>query len=420
MLEVAAFRGLRFNQAKIGSLDAVITPPYDVITQDQRADLAQRSAYSMARLILPEERGSLTRYEAAAQDFAAWQSQGVLTQDDAESFYIIEQTFADADGAPRTRHAFFATARIPETGDTTILGHEQTFPRTMEDRLFLTQATRANLGPVFVLYADPGNALHDFLHQAQGRPPECAATTIDGVTQKLWRVSHDDAVTAFFRDKRLYIADGHHRYGTACLYRDMMRQSAPRPAGSALSRYEYVLLGFVSLSDPGLAIYPTHRLMTMPQDFQLDRFLERLSKWFEVARIDDHVQEVLSETPGCAIAVAFHGLGTYLLKLKDIDRVAFLGTDRGPAWRDLDVAVLHRGVVENLLGMPAETSFVYERDASKVLAQVQSGEYGMGFLLKATGAEQIRACAEAAQPMPHKSTYFFPKLPSGAVIHRLE
>lgn len=420
MLEVTPFRGLRFNPAKTGSLDSVVTPPYDVITPEQRADLARRSPHSMVHVILPEERDALTRYEAAAEDFSAWQSSGALAQDDDASFYLLEQTFTDTDGSTRVRRGFFATARIPETGANTILGHEQTFARTMEDRLFLTQATRANLGPVFVLYADPENALQSFLNQAQGRAPDLTATTIDGVTQCLWRVPSDDAVTAFFRDKRLYIADGHHRFGTACLYRDLMRKSAPRAEGAPLPRYEYVLLGFVSLSDPGLAIYPTHRLTALPQGFQLDRALDALAKWFDVSPLEGDATQALEATPGCALVAAFHGHGAYLLKLKDIDRAVFLGTDRGPAWRDLDVAVLHRGIVENTFVWPADTRFAYERDAERTLAQVRNGEYGIGFVLKATLSDQIRACAEAAQPMPHKSTYFFPKLPSGAVIHRLE
>ncbi len=419
MLEVTPFRGLLFNQAKLGSLDAVVTPPYDVISPEQRAALAQRSARSMVHLILPEERGSLSRYEAAAQDFSQWRSEGALVQDDSESFYVLEQTFMES-GVSHTRRAFFGTARIPEKGDSTILGHEQTFARTVEDRLLLTQATRANLGPVFVLYSDPNDEMQAFVHQVDGRASDLSATTIDGVTQKLWRVSPDASVAEFFRDKRLYIADGHHRYGTACAYRDMMRQQAGAGAGGVLPRYEYVLLGFVSLSDPGLAIHPTHRLMALPEGFKIESFVEGLSKWFDVARVEGDLAGTLGEAAGCAIGVAIHGQGSYLLTLKDIDRAEFLGTDRGAAWRDLDVAVLHRGIVEKVLGLPPDTSFVYERDAARSLEMVASGEYGMGFLLKATRAEQIQACAEAAQPMPHKSTYFFPKLPSGAVIHCLD
>ena len=422
MLEVKGFRGLRFDPAKVGSLDAVITPPYDVITPDQRQDLATRSPYSMVHLILPEARGGLNCYEAAARNFADWQSLGVIEQDDADSLYILEQTFSVTAGVTRRRRAFLATARIPEPGDATIMGHEQTFLRTIEDRLLLTQATRANLGPVFTLYADPNNALESFLRQSERRPPDFVADTIDGVTQKLWRVPQSAALSNFMLDKRLYIADGHHRYRTACAYRDLMRERSKnsRPTARELPHYEYVLLGFVSLSDPGLTICPTHRLMAMPRDLDANRFLAGLRRWFDVTPADDHVIESLNATPGCALAVVIHGAGVYLLTLKDIDRVAFLGEDHGPAWRDLDMAVLHRGIIETILGLPAETRFVYERDASTVLSAVRAGEYGMGFLLKATRAEHIQACAEAGESMPHKSTYFFPKLPSGAVIHRLE
>jgi uncharacterized protein (DUF1015 family) len=248
------------------------------------------------------------------------------------------------------------------------------------------------------------------------------ADTIDGVTQKLWRVPNNAALSSFMLDRRLYIADGHHRYRTACAYRDLMRERSKnsRPTAGALPHYEYILLGFVSLSDPGLTICPTHRLMSMPRGLNPERFLADLRRGFDVTPADDRVIESLNVTPGCALAVVIHGAGVYLLTLKDIDRVAFLGEDHGPAWRDLDVAVLHRGIIETILGLPAETKFVYEHDASTVLSAVRSGEYGMGFLLKATPPEQIQACAEAGESMPHKSTYFFPKLPSGAVIHRLE
>jgi uncharacterized protein (DUF1015 family) len=418
MPEITPFKGLCFNSSLLGSLDSVVTPPYDVITPEQRADLARRSSHSMVHLILPEERNGLSRYEAAAQDMAAWRVEDALTQDSEESFYILDQMF-EYGGVKMSRRAFFATARIPEKGDPAILGHEQTFARTVEDRLSLTKSTRANLGPVFVLYSDPDGAVKEFLSQADGRAPDLAANTIDGVTQKLWRVSPDPAVVEFFKSKRLYIADGHHRYGTACAYRDLIREQEGVKQGSS-RRSEFVLLGFVSLSDPGLAIYPTHRLLAVPQGFELEAFLRAAEKWFEITRVEGDAVAALESAEGCALVFAVHGDGVYLLRLKNVDRAEFLGSDRGPEWRDLDVAVLHRGIVQNVMGLPADTAFGYERDAATALERVERGEYGIGFLLKATRADQIQACAEAAQPMPHKSTYFFPKLPSGAVIHSLE
>ena len=177
-------------------------------------------------------------------------------------------------------------------------------------------------------------------------------------------------------------------------------------------------MGFVSLRDPGLVICATHRLMAMPHRFRIGSFLEALSRWFDVAPVTTHLSEAVASASTCAIGIAVHGHGHYLATLRDIDRTTLIGGDRGPAWRDLDVAVLHRGIVERIMLLPAETPFVYERDASKALKAVKQGTHGIAFLLRATRSEQIRACAEAGEPMPHKSTYFFPKLPSGAVIYR--
>jgi uncharacterized protein (DUF1015 family) len=177
-------------------------------------------------------------------------------------------------------------------------------------------------------------------------------------------------------------------------------------------------MGFVSLSDPGLRIYPNHRLMPQPPGFGFARFVPAIERWFEVVRVDAALPETIEATPGCAIGVATRDEGRFLLRLRDVDRTLLLGADRSPAWRELDVAVLHRGLIENIFGVPPETPFVYERDASRALAAVTAADNLMAFLLKATQADQIRACAEAGETMPHKSTYFFPKLPSGTVIYR--
>lgn len=417
MLEVKGFRGYRFVKEKAGDLDVVVTPPYDVISPAERQMLTSKSPYSMAHVILPEERDGMTRYEAAAKDFDGWIASGILAQDDAESLYLLEQIFQDTTGATHVRHGFLAVTRVPEAGDGTVLGHERTFEGTVEDRIYLTESTRANLGPVFVLYSDPENALGGLLAQMQSRPPDMTAHTIDGVEQRLWRIAADPAVTEFFKDKRLYIADGHHRFRTACVYRDKMR--AANAAETKAQPYDYVLMGFVAMSDPGLLVYPTHRLMAAPAGFELASALDALKGWFEVDAVDGKaLPGLVEQAPGCALGLATAS-GNYLLTLKDRDRTELLGTDRGPAWRDLDVAVLHRGIIERLWNLPADTKFAYERDAATSVDMVARGEYAIGFVLKATRSDQIRACAEAGEAMPHKSTYFFPKLPTGAVINRL-
>lgn len=416
MAEVRAFCGYRFSEGQVGSLDHVITPPYDVISEEMRQELIASSPYNMARLLLPEEREGMTRYEAAARDLEDWIAQGILRQEVEESFYLLEQGFYSPDGKEHIRRGFFAITKIPENDDRAVLGHERTFDALVEDRLFLTQATRANLGAVFVLYADPNNELKPFLDQMSERPASLFARTCDQVNQQVWRVPYDEAVTEFFRDKKLYIADGHHRFETARIYRDQMRaqKKVDRPAP-----YDYVLMGFVSFEDPALRLRPPHRLLDPPEGFKIKPFLKSLERWFEVEPVKRDLAERLEAASGCAFGIAVQGAGYYLIKLRDIDRTELLGKDRSPAWRDLDVAVLHRGVFQEILGLASDTRFTYEPDTQKALETVKRGEHRIAFLLNPTPPEQIRACAEAGDPMPQKSTYFFPKFPSGAVIYRL-
>jgi len=417
MLEVKGFRGIRFNPTAVGPLDRVVTPPFDVIGPQEREMLAARSPYNMVHLILPEEEDGTDRYTAAARKFDAWMAQGVFRQDGDDGFYLLEQRFRGPDGQERVRRGFFAVTRLPEEGEDLVLGHERTFRHKIEDRLQLTAATRANLGAVFVLYGDPGKELAPFLDQMGARPEDDAFETFEGTRNRLWRVPADPAVTAFFRDKKLYIADGHHRYRTAWEYRAEMRERE-RPDGPR--EYDYVLMGFIALDDPGLAIYSPHRVLDVPDGFDPEAFLASLKPWFEVEKVaDGRLLERVEAEDGCALGVVIRGDGRYLLRLREIDRTEFLGSDHGEAWRDLDMAILHRGIIERVLGIREGSEFVYEPDAAKAVALIDSGEKGLAFLLKPTRPEQVCACAEAHEPMPQKATYFFPKLPSGGVIHRL-
>ncbi|HIJ73273.1 MAG TPA: DUF1015 domain-containing protein [Candidatus Hydrogenedentes bacterium] len=416
MASVRGFRGFRFVAEKVGALDAVLTPPYDVITPAERQELIARSPCNMARLLLPVEKDGLDKYQAAAADLNAWVKAGVLEQDAQESLYLLEQAFTSPEGRRHTRRGFFAVTKLPEDDESVVLGHERTFDGPVEDRLKLTEATQANLGAIFVLYADPDGQLSDRLAPHYEREPDVQASTIDGTTQRMWRVPEVPCVPEFFLDKRLYIADGHHRFETARYHRDRMR-AAERPG--ALRPYDFVLMGFVAFEDPGLVICPPHRLLDMPDGFDGKRFLGALDPWFDVRAAGNDLPKQVETAPGCAFGVAIDGAGNHLITLRDIDRTDLLGNCRGAAWRDLDVAVLHRGIIERILGLPESTQFTYIRDAEQALGAVASGEKGLAFLLRAVRADQVRACAEACEPMPPKSTYFFPKLPSGAVIHRL-
>lgn len=414
MAEVRGFRAFRFDEGVVGNLDDVVTPPFDVISEEERVVLAARSPYNYTHVILPQERDGKSRYAVAAELLEQWRREGALRQDDAESFYLLEQTFTSLDGHECVRRGFLGIAKVPEPGEDTVLGHERTFEWKVTDRLALTEATRANLGAVFVLYEDKAHDLRGFLGQMDRRGPDLVARTIDGVTQRVWRVDADPAVTAFFAGKRLYIADGHHRYRTAHTYRDRMRLAekpdGPRP-------YDYVLMGFIALDDPGLFVYPAHRVVDLPDGFDEQQFLSELSKWFEVLPVGSDLHAHVQDEPQCAIGLALRGGKRFVLRLHDIDRVDLLGDMHGPAWRDLDVSVLHGGILERILGFAPDAVHVYEKDPATAQEMVESGRKGLAFLLRNMQPSQVCACAEARESMPQKATYFFPKLPSGAAIY---
>ncbi len=419
MLEVRAFRGLTFDTGKTGSQDAIITPPYDVIGPEERAILAAKSPYNLVHVQLPMPSGDASPYENAEKIFEGWLKDGVLVQDGQPHFYLLRQHFTDIEGVARTRRGFFAAVKIPEAEERIILGHERTFAKPVEDRLKLTAALQANLGAVFALYDDDDAQLAAFLGQMEQSEPHATATTIDGVRQEFWRVDDDPVVTRFFENKTLYIADGHHRFQTAGIYRDQMRAAHPEATG--LQPYDYVLMGFVALNDPGLKIYPAHRLVPQPAGFDAAKFVEALKPWFDVESMSsDALPERLASDPAaCAIGLVIHGAGACLLKLRDIDRTTLLGSDRGPAWRDLDVAVLHRGIIERVLGIAEGAEFVYEKNLARAIEAAETGSAGLSFLLRSVKPSQVQACARDTEPMPQKSTYFFPKLPSGGVLNRL-
>ena len=417
MLDVNAFRGYRFDPQTVGNFDDVITPPFDVIGAEDRDALAARSPYNFTHVILPKPEGETDRYQVAAKCLEDWIAQDALRRDEAESFYLFEQHFEDQEGRPRVRRGFFAVTRIPEPSEKTVLGHEQTFPHKIADRLALTRATRANLSPVFVLYSDPDASLKSFLAQMDQRDADLHATTLDGVEVRTWRVAADPAVTQFFENRKLYIADGHHRFATAVAYRDEMRAGA---SSAGLQPFDHVMMGFVSFDDPGLLVYPAHRILDMPQQIEFETFRQRLEPFFDIIAVSGDLVAEVAGRNGCTLGMAVRNSGQYLLRLKkDVDRAEFLGIAHGPAWRNLDAAVLHTGIIEGMLGVEPGSELLYEPDAHKALACAEEREHGMAFLMRGPSTAQIQACADAGEFMPQKTTYLFPKLPAGTVIHRL-
>src|SRR5690349_10054206 len=250
MADVAPFRALHYDLARVGGLQPVAAPPYDVIDDDQRAALLRQSPYNVVEIDLPRDAGDPYRHAAAVMD--QWLADGVLTRDSEPALWALRQDYTGPDGRARTRQGIFARVRVEDYGAGRIRPHERTHPGPREDRLRLTRATRANLSPIFSLYDDPAGAAWGALAPHADGDAWGEVTEADGTVHRLWRVSDPeaiDAAQAALAGTELLIADGHHRYETARVYRD--------EAGA-----DHVLMCLVALQDPGLTVFPTHRLLT--------------------------------------------------------------------------------------------------------------------------------------------------------------
>jgi uncharacterized protein (DUF1015 family) len=405
---VAPFRGERYT-AKQG-LDALIAPPYDVISKEDRARYAARDSHNIVHLILPEAPAGADRYAHAATALEAWRADGVLQADAGDSVYVLAQEYALPSGERRTRIGMFAAVQAEPFATRRVRPHEQTHSSPKADRLALLRATRANLEAIFLLAPDRDRALERALAAAASGLP-AARAELDSVRMRLWVVSGEPAATLarLAGGAQLYIADGHHRYETATAY------------AAEASRADRVLALIVSANDPGLTILPTHRII-FGEERDPAKLLEVWRRWFEVGRVApcmdriERLAELGRERTACL--VAFPGGYDVSLVLKrdaPLDRVPGLGT--APAIRDLGVARIESLVVQHILGAGTATpSLAYTADAHAAFEAVRGGRAAAAVLLNPTTVTEVFAVADAAAVMPPKSTYFVPKVPSGLVL----
>jgi uncharacterized protein (DUF1015 family) len=414
MADVQPLRALHYDLAKVGSLDAVAAPPYDVIDPEQRAQLAARSPYNVVRVDLPE--GDPDPYAEAAKIFGRWQAEGAVVRDDEPALWTLTQDYTGPDGRRLTRRGVFARVRVEDYGPGRIRPHERTHPGPKEDRLRLTRATRANLSPIFSLYDDPRGATAAVLEAAE---PFGEQTDDDGTVNRLARVADPAAIEAFqaaLEPAELLIADGHHRYETARVYADEV---------GGEGEHRYVLMCLVALQDTGLTVFPTHRLIrdTTPQS--QEALGSTLRELFTVEEID-HADLRPPDGDGpltMGYIDSFFKRG-FRLTLKD-QASADAALDGMPdAYRHLDTAVLEALVLNGPLGLSEDDiahleGLGYSRTDDEALQLVLTGEYDAAFFLRSTPIEQVRAIAAAGVNMPPKSTYFFPKVPTGLLFNPL-
>ncbi len=417
MAEIQPLRALHYDLSVAGALGDVVAPPYDVIDAPQRAALLARSPFNVAAVDLPE--GEPDPYASARELFESWQLQGAVVRDSEPALWAHTQRYTGPDGVAQTRRGFFCRVRIEEYGPGRVRPHERTHPGPKEDRLRLTRATRANMSPIFSLYSDPAGAAWEALEPTTAQPPWGEATDAQGTVHRLWRVSDEQviaAVQAAARGAELLIADGHHRYETARAY-------AEEVGGEGDHRY--VLMCLVALEDPGLTVFPTHRLVRGLDPERREALAAALRRDFEVAEVPERE---LAPQPGAGPLqlgyIDSHSGRPLRLTLRDqaIADAALPGCSE--AYRSLDTGVLEALLLKGALGLSDEDishlrDFRYARDAREALELVQGGGYDVAFLMRPTPVAQVRDVAAAGENMPPKSTYFFPKLLTGLLFNPL-
>jgi uncharacterized protein (DUF1015 family) len=417
MATIEPFRALHYDLDRVGGLQAVVAPPYDVIDAEQRAALLSRSEHNVVEIDLPQADGD--PYAHAAQVFADWQRDGTLVRDDEPALWALEQEYTGPDGRRRTRHGFFARVKVEDYGAGRIRPHERTHPGPKEDRLRLTRATHANLSPIFSLYDDPAGAAWGAIDPHLEAPPWGEVTDDDGTVHRLWRIRDAEthaAVAAALAPAELLIADGHHRYETARVY-------AEEVGGEG--EHRYVLMCLVALQDKGLTVFPTHRLIrdTTPQTQEaLGTTLRELFTVEEIDRADLRPPD--GEGPLTMGYIDSHFKRAFRLTLEDQASADDALPGMPEPYRHLDTAVLEALVLKGPLGLSEDDishleGLGYSRTDDEALQLVLSGEYDAAFFLRSTPIEQVRAIAAAGVNMPPKSTYFFPKVPTGLLFNPL-
>lgn len=404
-------------------MDGVVAPPYDVISPAQRDAFYEASPYNCTRLILNKD-----GHDAAAAQYEAWTRQGVLATDDVPAFYLYTQDFEA--GGPRRRIGVLGALALEPYSTGVVLRHENTFAHHKRDRLELTKRVKANLSPIFCVYSRPG-----FVPEPDGGWDSPADVDVmhDGVRHRLWPVRSEQGVRAIreaVADESLFIADGHHRYETALNYWTETAPDGVEPPtgddapGDDEQPAAHVLAFLAAFEDPGMVILPTHRELVSVAGLDAAAMEESLGAAFHLKRFpaDDSGADRLVRALE-AVPADHHGFGVALRGLDHVLLATRPVSSGGPSpVEELDVKVLHDDILGSALEAAGgrEPSVAYSIDARSILARVRAGQLVGGFLMNATRPEQMAAVCRAGELMPHKSTYFFPKLLTGLVFHSLQ
>ncbi len=423
MAEIQSFRGLRYT-AKAGDPRALTCPPYDIISEEQRQAYLAENPCNVIRLELPKGEDP---YGEAGRTLQSWMEDGILKQDTEPALYIYEEEFT-AYGQKKKVKGLICRVKLEEFSKGIVLPHEETLSKAKEDRFRLMQATFCNFSQIYSLYMDEA-------HTTLGRIDLLSRDTPryefdDGqVIHRLWIVNDKAVIGAIqedFRDRKLYIADGHHRYETALNFRNWCREQGLSQPGDDP---DYVMMMLVDMEHDGLVVFPTHRLIHGLPNFDSMALLSACEDLFTVTHYEglDRIQPVLDQEYAdehAAFAFYCGGKEWDLLVLRDLSAMDYFLPGMSEASRHLDVTILHTLILEKRLGIDKENmakqiNLSYTRDFDEAIASVRRGESQCAFLLNPTRVTEIRDVAAAGEKMPQKSTYFYPKLITGLVMNKM-
>jgi uncharacterized protein (DUF1015 family) len=441
MAKIAPFRGITYNQAKAGNIETLVCPPYDIISPAEQQDLYRRSPYNVIRLeyglASPADTEEDNRYSRSAAVFEDWSRKNVLVQTPAPGFPVYEMEYR-AGGRVKKLRGFICLVRIEDYDSGIVKPHETTLSGPKTDRLNLLRACRASFSQIYSLFSDPKGRVSGVLDKVS-RTPEMEVKSRDGVIHRVWTLTDRNDIEAIVRemaDKPFFIADGHHRYDTALNYRNERRKKTGSFTGE--EGFNYVAMFLARIEDPDLTILPAHRALFNLTNFDAEKFEDDLNRYFNIERIDFNrsseakdLRTILDTMEHRADHAHVFGMRVrgehsyYLLTLRSEADMDSLLPDKSPAYRRLDVSILHHLIIDRLLGIRMEThklglNIEYIKDAGDADKRVHEGSAEIVFFMNPTKVQEVKEVAAAGERMPQKATYFFPKLLTGLVMHKLD
>ena len=441
MAEIIPFRGILYNPLKIQNFSDIVAPPFDVISEEEQEYYHNRHPQNMIWLTLGRTTASDTsadnRYTRAADYLKTWFSEKILIQDEMPAFYLTSHEF-DHGNKSVTRYGLIALVGLVPFEEGVVLPHEKTFSKVKEERLELIKACKTNLSPIFSLYSDQENRILKALSASiSNKAPDINFIDHNVHKHRLWRII-DPAVHRYVADvmkaKRLFIADGHHRYETALRYREWLSSNTPNFNGAHPANH--VMMYLCSMEDPGVVILPAHRLLNEVPAAARASLITSAAEYFDIITIPykgdqrnqaraEFLAKLKSNTSKNCIGVYMKDCPElYLLILKPNVMEQLFGDELEESLRNIDVTVLTRLLLVEILGfdqarLDNEKLIAYTRIAEEAIDRVEAGKHDIAFMLNPTRIEQVRHIAEEGLIMPRKATYFYPKVITGQVLNKL-